>query len=194
MTFTGLFIVLVWGAGELQQRFPGLKLVVRGSAVAVTAVLAVLWAVQISYWRDNETLFKRALAVTENDWFAHISVAAALASQGDLEGGVGQYREALRIRPQDPILQNNMAFILGKQGKIEEAEALFLEASRRKPDYAEPVFNIGVLHLKRNDFTGAERQVAALDALDRDWADTLRGYIRFKRGVVSGTSPAGSAF
>jgi tetratricopeptide (TPR) repeat protein len=181
----GLFIITSWGAEDLTIGRQRLRQFVPAAAASVLILLAGASRVQVAWWKDNDTLFRRALAVTTNNWFAHISLGAVLGMQGDLEGGAAQYREALRIRPQDPMLQNNLGFILGRQGRIEEALARFREAALLKEDYAEPLFNAGVLYLKINDLDRASRQCEALDRVDRRWADRLREFLRYKQGLIS---------
>lgn len=182
----GLLIVAARGLDELAETWPPWRKMIRAAAVAGVALLAVVATIQTTWWKNNETLFKRALAVTSDNWFAHISLAASLGMQGDVDGAVAHYREALSIRPRDPILINNLAFVIGRQERIDEALRLFHEAAALKADYAEPQFNIGVLYLKRNDFEKAEAQAAKLEEIDRRWAGQLREFIRYKRNLVEG--------
>jgi tetratricopeptide (TPR) repeat protein len=185
----GPFIVLVWGAGELVADRPRLRRAASAAAVALLLVLAATASRQVAWWKDGDTLFRRALAVTKNNWFAHMSLAGALGMQGDLAGAAAQYEEALKIRPHDPILLNNLGFILGRQGRIEEAMANFREASQLKPDYPEPLFNSGVLFLKLNQIDQARARCEALERVDRRWADQLREFIRYKEGLAPRPAP-----
>lgn len=180
----GLLIIAARGLDELTETKALWRVKARVAAVALVVLLAGAATVQTTWWENNETLFKRALAVTSNNWFAHISLAASLAMQGDPDGAVTHYREALAIRGRDPILINNLAFIIGRQNRIEEAMTLFREAAALKSDYAEPQFNMGVLYLKRNDIEKAEAQAAKLEVIDRRWAGQLREFIRYKRDLV----------
>ena len=56
----------------------------RTPAPSVPAVAGVLLAYavctwqQVSYWRDSVTLWRRALAVTEDNFLAHVDLGAAL--------------------------------------------------------------------------------------------------------------------
>lgn len=186
----GLLIVIARGLDELAESKVLWKGKVRAAAVACAVLLAGAATVQTTWWENNETLFKRALAVTSDNWFAHISLAASLGMQGDTDGAVAHHREALSIRPRDPILINNLAFVVGRQNRIEEAMGLFREAAALKSDYAEPQFNIGVLHLKRNDFGKAEAQASILESIDRRWAGQLRDFIRYKRNLVQSETNA----
>ena len=190
LSLTGPFIIFAWGAHALAAGRPRLRKAFPAAAAIILLVFTVAAARQVAWWKDGDTLFQRALAVTENNWFAHISLAAARGMQGDLEGAAIQYREALKIRPLDPILLNNLGFILGRQGKIDEALEHFREATRLKPDYPEPLFNTGVLFLKLDRLDQAGAQCEALDRVDHRWANQLRDFIRYKQALLSGGSPA----
>ncbi len=75
----GIFIMVVWGACDWTQqharRMQGLS-VVAGGLLVVCASLTIH---QLGYWRDDETLFRHALAVTERNWVAHQCLGHALA-------------------------------------------------------------------------------------------------------------------
>jgi tetratricopeptide (TPR) repeat protein len=189
LPLVGPFLVAAWGCAALAAPRHRLRRLLPAAAIAALGALAIGAAAQARWWESQETLFRRALAVTRDNWFAHLSLAAALAAQGDLEGASSGYRSALAIRPNDPILHNNLGFILGRSGRIDEAMAAFAEASRLKPDYAEPIFNTGVLCLKRNDVACALERSAALDRVDRAWADRLREFVRIRQGGVPAQSP-----
>ena len=74
----GVLILAIWGAHELTRRWPyGLTaLSVVGSAAIVLCL--GLTQQQLGYWPDSETLFRHALAVTENNYFAHDNLGFAL--------------------------------------------------------------------------------------------------------------------
>jgi len=71
----GLFIILAWGVPDLLKRFRYQKagLVVITTLVTITLML-VSWG-QVKTWQSSVTLFERALAVTKNNYVAHITLA-----------------------------------------------------------------------------------------------------------------------
>jgi len=54
------------------------------------------------------------------------------------------YEQALRVTTGNYIVHNNLAVVLLRQGKAQEAIAHFEEALRIKPNYAEAHYNLGV--------------------------------------------------
>jgi hypothetical protein len=60
----GLFVAAVWGTGEGLSRLRHGRRLAWGMSLAVLAALAAGTWVQLGYWRNEETLFRRALVVT----------------------------------------------------------------------------------------------------------------------------------
>jgi tetratricopeptide (TPR) repeat protein len=82
----GLAVATAWSARDLVSRRPRLE----KPGVVVAALLlfglGVLSAAQLRTWRDGESLFRHALAVTENNAVAHTNLALVLGRSGrDLE-------------------------------------------------------------------------------------------------------------
>jgi Tfp pilus assembly protein PilF len=68
------------------------------SVVAVLALLVVARA-QIASWQNTETLFRRAIAVTDGNRTAHYNLAWYLARQKRPEEAIEQYESAIEIDP-----------------------------------------------------------------------------------------------
>jgi hypothetical protein len=94
----GLFVAVVWGAGELAGRFCIPAAVVRAAGVLVLGSLAALTWVQVGYWRDSLTLWERALAVTENNDRAHERAALCYRKLGRLDEANFHSGAAYRIQ------------------------------------------------------------------------------------------------
>jgi tetratricopeptide (TPR) repeat protein len=129
----GIGLAATWLVADwLAQRARGL---LAAAALAALATLAIATSLQVRHWKDSRTLLGHALAVTERNHVAHMHLAAALEREGDLEGAVRHYREAVRIRPDYVDAMNNLAWLLATQpdpALRDPAEALRLarEASR----------------------------------------------------------------
>jgi protein O-mannosyl-transferase len=117
----GIFIAVVFAAREVISR---LRLNPK-VAVALAALCLLGFAAatlrQLSCWRNSETLFAHALAVTKENVVAHLNLGIALEEAGKKEEALAHYREALRIQPQSAQGHNNIANVLAALGKTEEA-------------------------------------------------------------------------
>jgi protein O-mannosyl-transferase len=139
----GILILVIWGAGELtrRRRYRGMVL----SAAGGVAVL-VCWGMtrhQLEYWQDSETLFRHALAVTENNSVAHNGIGNALFKKGQVNEAISQFQEAIRLKPGNAEAHNSFGAALFKQSRIDEAISQFQEAIRLKPRFAYAHYNLG---------------------------------------------------
>ncbi|HWW03274.1 MAG TPA: tetratricopeptide repeat protein [Candidatus Acidoferrum sp.] len=162
-----VFIIVVWGAEALamtiagagspaaptagpgnnpvQPAKPGWTRLVPGLLGAAFLLLCTaLTRQEIGYWKDSETLFRRALAVTKYNFVAHYDLGIALISQGRLDEAMTELQEAHRLRPKAANACNAMGEILARQGRLEEAMDQFHEAIDLQPDSALARNNLGI--------------------------------------------------
>lgn len=142
----GIFVAVVWEIAGGVRRGRIRPAVVSAAAGAVLVFYAGVSWVQVSYWRDTETLFRRALAVTEENYIAHASLGAALLETGRLAAAEDHLREALRIRPAEPNSMTNLGLLLAGRGRTREAIALLRESARLRPQREAPWFGLGMIY------------------------------------------------
>jgi hypothetical protein len=94
----GLFVAIVWGAGDLAERL-GIGPVVTAvlSAILLAGLTTLTWF-QVETWRDAETVWEHALAVTENNDRAHEHLAQCYLRQGRRQEAEAQMEAAARIQ------------------------------------------------------------------------------------------------
>jgi protein O-mannosyl-transferase len=139
----GLFIIAVWlawsWAGENKSR--------RRILAAVLALAAIGYGTvtvrQITFWKDSETLFNRALAVTEDNYFAHEELGALRYREGQLEEAEHHYRESLRLGPEAAALHANLAAITRNLGRPQDALTHAQRAVELAPDESAAHGNLG---------------------------------------------------
>ena len=145
----GALVVILWGAGELTRRRRCLRIGL-SAALAVALILClVLTRQQLGCWRNGETLFRQALAVTPDYYLIHCGLGTALENQGRTDQAISQYQEALRLKPGDALTCNNLAGLLASQGRTDAAISQYQTALRFKPDYAPAHNNFGALLVKQ---------------------------------------------
>jgi len=95
----GLFLAVCWELPALAGARARWRAVL--AAVSLAAILALTAATraQARQWSDSATLFRHALAVTRDNYIAHIGLAKALMQEKDWTGAAEQYRAALALRP-----------------------------------------------------------------------------------------------
>jgi len=92
MPLVGVFVMLVWTAGDLMACWRLRLELLSAVAGAVVVGCVVLTSRQLVFWQDSTTLFRRALAVTENNWAAHTYLGVALSkSPAHLPEAIAEY-------------------------------------------------------------------------------------------------------
>ena len=161
-------------------RHPG-----RGAALLlIPGLLAIPAQRQTNFWRNGETLFHRALAVSRDTVFARINLGVAIVELGRPEEALGQYEAALRLEPDNVHAHHNLGAVLGAVGRIEEGIEHVRRAVALDPGNAALRVTLGTLLLKAGRPADAEQVLqAALDA-DSKSSVTLGGMaaLRLEQG------------
>ncbi len=139
----GLLIMLCWSVPSRAMERWNLKVITGVAAVAVLAVSAALSRVQIKYWRDSQTLFRRALDVTRDNWLVHDNLGVILTQAGKMQEAMQHLEQAVRIKPDFAEAHYNLGTALSQVGRIDEAIAHYEQALRINPDFAEAHYNLG---------------------------------------------------
>lgn len=91
----------------------------------------------------------------------YLSEAMALERQGDYDAAVTSYRLALRDRPNDTKILQNMAIAFTKTNRPEEAIRAYKSALAIAPELSGAHYGLAFLLMKRGDAPGAERHLEA---------------------------------
>ena len=134
----GFFIALIFLATDLVAKFQVPKTVVAGGAAAVLVACIFVTEFQLQFWRDSETLFRRAIAVTRNNEIALVNLGSALESKNRLDEALVIDRQAEKLEPSRYQLHYNLGNILSRLGRYAESVAEYREAIRLKPDFPLP--------------------------------------------------------
>lgn len=140
----GIFVALIWGVADLsrgwRRRFlPG------GMTVAMLALLAMLTMRQLQHWRDGEALARRALAVTERNWIAHLMLGYVCAQNPErIDEAIEEFRTVCRLVPNHADPHMALVTLLAKKPDAQaEAMAEARIAMELKPGSAWGYFTQG---------------------------------------------------
>jgi tetratricopeptide (TPR) repeat protein len=150
----GLYILLGWAitdtlASALQRRVLGVT--------ASVAIIVLAWCarVQASCWRNGETLWSRAIAVTSGNFVAYAGLGQFQLDHGRLDEAINQLQSALNIDPKYPIARTNLGIALTRKGRIDEAITNFQTVLADYPNDAKAHYNLGIALLKKGDSQSA---------------------------------------
>jgi tetratricopeptide (TPR) repeat protein len=144
--YIGLFIIIAWGFFEFLKQWPNPKFKFAVVALVVSgALMAVSWQ-QIGYWKNSETLFKRAIEVTQNNYVAENNLGHALLMKGNFAEAVEHFKKCLDINPRFATAHLNMGLVYTQQDKPQAALQAYAYALAEKPDFAEAYNFAGKTH------------------------------------------------
>jgi tetratricopeptide (TPR) repeat protein len=123
----GIWIAVAWTVATWAR---SQQVAVAMGAAAVVVALAVQTRAQVRVWRDTQTLFTRAIEVTEGNRVAHFNLAWYLAEKGHTDEAIAHYQSAIEIAPRYFAPRYNLAWILWEQGRTDEAVKATCEALR----------------------------------------------------------------
>ena len=142
----GLFVVVCYVV-------PPRKSVGVVAAIALLACAAVT-VYQVRFWRDDLTLFRRALETTDGNYLAHGYVGKALAPVHPADAMV-HYDRALELKPRYFEVHYNRANLLLAAGRLDDAIAGYRRAVEINPDFPEAWQNLAAAYARKGDFETA---------------------------------------
>ena len=143
----GLFIIIAWVLSDIQS--------LQVARIATAAVVAILVAcvssasAQLGYWKDNISLFTRALAVTASNSLAHYNLALAFVATGQIDKSIEHFETALAMDPESADGHNNLANALLQERHVDEAIEHYRMAITQRPNFAIAHINLGTALAER---------------------------------------------
>ncbi|MCL6520107.1 MAG: tetratricopeptide repeat protein [Armatimonadetes bacterium] len=202
----GIFVVVAWGVPSLFE-FAGVngKLAAnrneklplhafrRYSVLPITGGLCLIafmisTLIQIGYWRNNITLFSRALQISHRNYFALNALGLALAKKERHDQAIPFYRKALEIAPRYFDAYINLGISLEAKGRLQEAFEQYMLALKINPKSAIVHNNLGVVFAKMGNSSQAKDEFEKAIQLDPTYAAAQRNLKRLLRSLVGGSA------
>lgn len=163
----GLFIIIAWSipTGWFSRGGTSrmLAMAIAGACLVVFSFLS--WR-QLGYWRNSNTLFERALAVTKGNFIIEYNLGCVLRLQDDNDGAIRQFTNAINILPEYSPAHDNLGNALASKERYDEAIEHYREAIRYFPDSPMTYNNLGSALVKLNRLD--EAVAAYRQSLQRD--------------------------
>jgi Tfp pilus assembly protein PilF len=99
LPFIGLFIVIVWLAGEAIAKFPKLKNLTQLLAVAILAACIAKTHAQVKVWKNNFTLFNHVLKIDPRGEIPNTNVGMVFVGQGQFPQAEQFFERSLAYDP-----------------------------------------------------------------------------------------------
>jgi tetratricopeptide (TPR) repeat protein len=113
-------------------------------------------------WLNSEIFYTRTLAAGGGSVRVILNLGIVYAGKGEYHHAEMLLRRTLKLCPSYLIARNNLADVLQRQGKTEEADRTFREASAEAPEARKEyprtwvaALNVAKMHVKSDDTAGA---------------------------------------
>ncbi|MCX8052487.1 MAG: tetratricopeptide repeat protein [Armatimonadetes bacterium] len=159
----GIFLIVAWGARDLAWRWRAKRgglpawLSTAGALVAIGIIAGLTAAAhkQVGYWRNDVSIWLRAIAVTKNNALAHYNLGTTLAELGNSEAAIRHFKKAVQADPQKIEAYCNLGAMLAVMGELREAAKYLRMAVKLCPKDAFSQYNLGMVLVKQGQYAEA---------------------------------------
>jgi tetratricopeptide (TPR) repeat protein len=146
----GLYIAATWVVADLTALYRYQRAALSTAAILVIGTLSSCAWVQTSYWRDSETLFRHALAVTINNDVAENNLGIVFLRQGKVDEAISLLQAAVDLRPDNSPAHENLAKALLQKGQVPDALIHYRKLLQLQPDNIEVHNIIGTVLIQQD--------------------------------------------
>jgi tetratricopeptide (TPR) repeat protein len=154
----GLYIAVTWAAVDLTVSWRFQRIALGVVAALVVSILSWRASLQTSYWRNSETLFTHALAVTSNNDVALNNLGIIFLDKGQLDKAIANLQAAIDLRPENGPAQDNLAKALLQKGQVAEAMIHYRKFLEIEPENVEARNTIGTALIQQGHVSEAITQ------------------------------------
>ena len=101
--------------------------------------------------------------------------ATAYHDLGEFEKAISEYKKAITLDPNSPIIYNRLGVAYSELKQYDAALDAYQMALALSPMTAEPHYNIGLVYLKQGDLARAAEAFKRAIAIDTKWEDAYIG-------------------
>ncbi len=164
-----LVAALVVRVAELLRR----PAVVYGFAAIVLPVLGLLTWRQAGMYTDLETLWRTTLVGNPDCWYAYGNLGSALATRGQVDEAIENFRKAIQIYPNDYLVENNLGLALAARGQVDEAIEHYRKSLQINPNNYLAENNLGLALTTKGRFDEAIRNCYQAIQINPDFSEAL---------------------
>ncbi len=169
----GLFAALVWFAAALAEHRPILQRAAWGIAAASVLACSVVSYVNVHYWRDNYTLFTRAVRIVPHSSLMHSGLASAYLQRNELGPAEEELRTALRLNPSSIHDEKRLAGLLLLTDRAQESASMYAQIAEKEPDVAMNYLLLALALEKTGDLASARESAERAQQLDPNNPDIV---------------------
>lgn len=156
LALIGLFIAAVWQVGECAERPRDVRFHLSPRAVwtlgaGVIAIYSAVAWFQVQTWQTSESVYRHAIAVTDDNYVAHMNLGSTLIDEKKRMEGMAHHAEAQRIRRD--FIEHQLHAVDEAVGRAAYAEAIprLIRVLLWVPYDADIRYQLGVLLWKNGE-------------------------------------------
>jgi tetratricopeptide (TPR) repeat protein len=143
LPIVGIFIMTVWGAGEMPAGRAGGKWTAAISGLLAIGICGALTWRQAHFWKNMVTLCVHTSEITADNYEAFYNLGRYWQHKGETARAAEYYQKCLQAKPDYALAHNNLGYILLQDGKTGAAIAHFKASLRSQPVDPEACYNLG---------------------------------------------------
>jgi Tfp pilus assembly protein PilF len=146
------------------------------SLAALAVAFTISTVARNTIWASDLTLWRQAEKNSGNHVRPHSNLGVALQVAGQPDAALEEYRHALSIRSDLPLVYSNMGTIYLGQKRFDEAETVLRRAIELNPSMSQPYINLAAINVHRKkadealEFIGKAETAGA----ERYWVHFVR--------------------
>jgi tetratricopeptide (TPR) repeat protein len=180
----GVFILLVWGIGDVAARWQLRRELVGVLGTGLVAACMMATMMQVRHWRTTEAVWRHVLQVDPNHLIGNEMLARVLHQQGNEKEAALHIETLTRLQPDRADHHNDLGIDLWKVGQVEAALDHFAAAVRIQPRFVRAYYNLGLAYEKLGRLTEARdcyRRLIELRPQDAKYQREL-AYVLYEQG------------
>jgi tetratricopeptide (TPR) repeat protein len=170
LSLLGIYLAIAWLVPSLVPDGTLRRRILPIAAAAVIAVYAVLGFWQVGYWRDGVTLFRHALAVTEDNPTTQRALGSALFRKERFREALPHLEQAARQDPNDAHAHYSLGRGLDAVGRPQQAFAEYQTAVRLDDAYPDAQNDLALSLVMQGQFAAAQQHFERAIAIDPSYA------------------------
>src|SRR3984893_3334103 len=140
----GLYLLVTWSLAEISILRGRNEILFSVSSVVLLALGLCAWR-QTTHWKNSETLWSHALAITPNNDVANAGLGGVLLDEGKIDDAVAQFERAVSIRPDNGQAHAALGNALLKKGSASEAIVHWQKSLELQPENVETRDQLGAV-------------------------------------------------
>jgi len=145
LSLIGLFIMITWGVSDFFANRKHKRYLLLIPFSLILTILSLCTWIHLDYWKNDVSLFSRAMEATRYNHKALHVLGMAYHRQGNHDEAVKYLSLSICIKPDESRAHNDLGVVYMGQQRFKDAEREFAAAVKLRPDNVKAINNLGVV-------------------------------------------------